>query len=227
MVDMEKDITEASRTVTRTAEIVKDYEGLRAQFNNVLDLLLPGDGHDLLPLHGQDWPALKDEVIMWMEGQVYGRRLRQTIGSGAGRVDVEAEHLLDDYWWVTATPAGTDPNNAAMAVVRIRDSKDPCATGRATRPVSPDRIERGSRREPLTGPGGSPGPEAGRMPGHGVIPIRTQAGNPYRPCPTASTKTAGTSTPGRPRPGWPSSPRPPNAGPSPTTPWASCWTATP
>ena len=129
MVDMVENIMEASRTVTRTADIVKDYEGLRAQFNNVLDLLLPGDGNDLLPLHGQDWPALKDEVIGWMaeglQGQhEYGRRLRQTFGSGAGRVDVEAEHLLDDYWWVTATPAGTDPNDAAMAVVRIRDSKD-------------------------------------------------------------------------------------------------------
>ena len=110
-------------------EILKEYEGLRAQFNNVLDLLLPGDGHDLLPLHGQDWPALKDRIIGWMaEGlqgqQEYDRRLRQTFGSGAGRVDVKAEHLLDDYWWVTATPAGTDPDDAAMAVVRIRDSKD-------------------------------------------------------------------------------------------------------
>ena len=124
MYYLERDITEASRTMTRMTEILKDYEVLRTQFNNVLDLLLPGDGNDLLPLHGQDWPALKDEVIVWMEGQVYGRRLRQTIGSGARRVDVEAEHLLDDYWWVTATPAGTDPNDAAMAVVRIRDSKD-------------------------------------------------------------------------------------------------------
>ena len=124
MYYLERDITEASRTMTRMTEILKEYEVLRSQFNNVLDLLLPGDGHDLLPLHGQDWPALKDEVIMWMEGQVYGRRLRQTFGSGARRVDVEAEHLLDDYWWVTATPAGTDPNDAAMAVVRIRDSKD-------------------------------------------------------------------------------------------------------
>ena len=128
MVDMVENIMEAARTVTRTAEIVKDYEGLRAQFNNVLDLLLPGDGHDLLPLHGQDWPALKDQVTGWMadqlQGMAYGRRLRQTIGSGARRVDVEAEHLLDDYWWVTATPAGTDPDDAAMAVVRIQDSKD-------------------------------------------------------------------------------------------------------
>ena len=94
----------------------------------MLDLLLPGDGNDLLPLYGQDWPALKDEVIMWMakelEGLVYGRRLRQIIGSGARRVDVEAEHLLDDYWWVTATPAGTHQDDAAMAVVRIRDSND-------------------------------------------------------------------------------------------------------
>ena len=128
MYYLERDMTEASRTMTRTAEILKDYEVLRAQLNNVLDLLLPGDGHDLLPLRGQDWPALKDQVTGWMaeqlDGQVYGRRLRQTIGSGAGRVDVEAEHLLDDYWWVTATPAGTDPDDAAMAVVRIRDSKD-------------------------------------------------------------------------------------------------------
>ena len=82
MVDMVENIMEAARTVTRTADIVKDYEGLRAQFNNVLDLLLPGDGNDLLPLHGQDWPALKDEVTGWMEGQVYDRRLRQTFGSG-------------------------------------------------------------------------------------------------------------------------------------------------
>ena len=129
MYYLERDMTEASRTMTRTAEILKDYEVLRSQFNNVLDLLLPGDGHDLLPLRGQDWPALKDWIIGWMaEGlqgqQEYDRRLRQTFGSGAGRVDVKVEHLLDDYWWVTATPAGTDPNDAAMAVVRIRDSKD-------------------------------------------------------------------------------------------------------
>ena len=128
MVDMVENIMEASRTVTRTADIVKDYEVLRSQFNNVLDLLLPGDGNDLLPLHGQDWPALKDQITGWMadqlQGMAYGRRLRQTFGSGAGMVDVEAEHLLDDYWWVTATPAGTDPDDAAMAVVRIQDSKD-------------------------------------------------------------------------------------------------------
>ena len=129
MADMEKDMTEVVLKVTRMTEVLKDYEVLRSQLNNVLDLLLPGDGHDLLPLHGQDWPALKDEVIMWMEGQVYGRRLRQTFGSGAGRVDVEAEHLLDDYWWVTATPAGTDSDDAAMAVVRIQDSKHPLRYG--------------------------------------------------------------------------------------------------
>ena len=127
MVDMEKDMTEVVLKVTRMAEVLKDYEVLRTQFNNVLDLLLPGDGNDLLLLHGQDWPALKDQVTGWMaeqlKGQVYGRRLRQTIGPGARRVDVEAEHLLDDYWWVTATRAGTDPDDAAVAVVRIRDSK--------------------------------------------------------------------------------------------------------
>ena len=133
MVDMERDMTEALRTFTLGLETLKVYEVMRSQLNNVLDLLLPGDGHDLLPLRGQDWPALKDQVTGWMaeqmQGMVYGRRLRQTIGPGAGRVDVEAEHLLDDYWWVTATPAGTDPDDAAMAVVRIQDSKHPLRYG--------------------------------------------------------------------------------------------------
>ena len=133
MVDMEKDMTEVVHTVTRMAEVLNDYEVLRSQLNNVLDLLLPGDEYDLLPLRGQDWPALKDQVTGWMADQlqemVYGRRLRRTFGPGAGRVDVEAEHLLDNYWWVTATPAGTDPDDAAMAVVRIKDSKHPLRYG--------------------------------------------------------------------------------------------------
>ena len=64
-----------------------------------------------------------------LQGMAYGRRLRRTIGPGAGRVDVEAEHLLDNYWWVTATPAGADPDAAAMAVVRITDSKHPLRYG--------------------------------------------------------------------------------------------------
>ena len=65
------------------------------------------------------------------------------------------------------------------------------------------------------------------MPGHSVIPIRSQAGNPYRPCPAASTKNEGTNTPGRPRPRCPSSHTRRTAGPSPTTPWANCSSATP
>ena len=129
MVDMEKDMTEALRTFTLGLETLKVYEVMRTQLNNVLDRLLPGDGNDLLPLHGQDWPALKDQVIMWMaeqlDGMAYGRR-RQTFGSDAGRVDVEAEHLLDDYCWVTATPAGAGPDDA---VVRIQDSKHPLRYG--------------------------------------------------------------------------------------------------
>ena len=68
MYYLEKDMTEALRTFTLGLETLKDYEVLRAQFNNVLDLLLPGDGNDLLPLHGQDWPALKDQITGWMEG---------------------------------------------------------------------------------------------------------------------------------------------------------------
>ena len=156
MVDMEKDMTEVVLKVTRMTEVLKDYEVLRSQLNNVLDLLLPGDGHDLLPLGGQDWPALKDQVIGWMAagshtGQEYDCVQRQTFGSGTRRVDVEVEHLLDNYWWVTATP---DRGQQAPPALRGGLLGPHLLTGR-----------RGGRREPLTGPGGSPGPEPGRMPG--------------------------------------------------------------
>ena len=150
MVDMVKDITEAAGTVTRMAEVLKDYEGLRAQFNNVLDLLLLGDGHDLLPLHGQDWPVLKDQVTGWvaeqLERQEYGHRLRQTIVSGAGRVDVEVEHLLDDYWWVRPPRPGPTRMTPPWPCSASWTASTPGATGRVTRPASPDRTERGSRR---------------------------------------------------------------------------------
>ena len=61
----------------------------------------------------------------WCTGAACGR----PSGPAPGGVDVEAEHLLDDYWWVTATPAGTDPDDAAMAVVRIQGSKHPLRYG--------------------------------------------------------------------------------------------------
>ena len=56
MVDMEKDMTEIVLKVTRMAEVLKDYEVMRSQLNNVLDLLLPGDGHDLLPSAARTGP---------------------------------------------------------------------------------------------------------------------------------------------------------------------------
>ena len=87
---------------------------LRAQLNNVLDLLLPGDGHDLLPLHGQDWPALKDRVTGWMaeelQGQVYGRRLRQSLRirrpEGGRRGRAPARRLLVGHGHPGRNPPG-------------------------------------------------------------------------------------------------------------------------
>ena len=100
------------------------------------------------PSAAPDWPALKDQVTGWMadqlQGTAYGRRLRQTIGSGTGRVDVEAEHLLDDYWWVTATPAGPTRMTPPWPWSGSRTASTLCATGRATRPASPNRTEGGA-----------------------------------------------------------------------------------
>ena len=101
MVDMVENILEAARTVTRTAEIVKTTRPAGAVQQRAGPA--PARGRKRPPPPPRpDWPALKDRIIGWMaEGlqgqQVYGRRLRQTFGSGARRVDVEAEHLLDDY----------------------------------------------------------------------------------------------------------------------------------
>ena len=40
-----------------------------------------------------------------------------------------AADSLSSGSWVTATPAGTDPDDAAMAVVRVQDSKHPLRHG--------------------------------------------------------------------------------------------------
>ena len=42
---------------------------------------------------------------------------------------VVAADRLSSESWVTATPAGTDQDDAAMAVVRIRDSRHPLRHG--------------------------------------------------------------------------------------------------
>ncbi len=86
MVDMEKDMTEVVLKVTRMAEVLKDYEVMRSQLNNMLDLLLPGDGHDL-----------------WREGRrhsgLLGRQLLQEGHTAGGRVHLRQcrirPHLRD------------------------------------------------------------------------------------------------------------------------------------
>ena len=99
----------------------------------------------------------------WRTGAACGRPSGPAPGGWTSRPST----CSDDYWWVTATPAGTDPDDAAMAVVRIQGQQAPPAlrggllgphllTGR--RPGEPPGTS-------LTAPGGSPGPEPGRMPG--------------------------------------------------------------
>ena len=44
-------------------------------------------------------------------------------------VEASLAGIVDDYGSVPATPAGTDPDDAAMAVVRIQDSKHPLRYG--------------------------------------------------------------------------------------------------
>ena len=142
MVDMVENIMEASRTVTRTAEILKEYEVLRSQLNNVLDLLLPGDGHDLLPLHGQDWPALKDQITGWMEGQ--GVRappaadLRVRGPEGGRRRPSTSSTIIGGSRPPRPGPTLTTP---PWPWSGSRTAKTACATGQATWPAFPNRTE--------------------------------------------------------------------------------------
>ena len=130
MVDMVENIMEAARTVTRT---VRYRKGLRGAAGAAQQRAGPA------PARGRKRPPPPPRPgLARPQGpghRVDGRGIAgaagvrppfsgRPSGPASGRVDVEAEHLLDDYWWVTATPAGTDPDDAAMAVVRIRDSKD-------------------------------------------------------------------------------------------------------
>ena len=123
----------------RDQSIREDLEDIRRRFDDALYNLMPRDGHRLLILG--DWPHspdLEPAVIHWLAGVMEGQmvcspNLQETLRDGDAIVSVQAEHLLDDHWWITVEPAGFTGKwhpgvgggpEPAVAIARIEGSAD-------------------------------------------------------------------------------------------------------
>ena len=112
---------------------------LRGQFRTVLDLPLPGDGNELLPIGTTGWPHyphLKTGIFSWTEEcrrQGYQTRQTRIFGPGVILAQVTVQHLVDDYWLLETRHGGvnewgqvevvTGPP-VAQVILRIRGSGD-------------------------------------------------------------------------------------------------------
>ena len=97
-------------TITSALQGALDYvhqrETLTEQVCDLLDLLIPGDGHRLFTLG--EWhrsPDLESEIIEWLastlDGEEESRPRQSKVLSDEGTmVWVRAEHMLGDHWWV-------------------------------------------------------------------------------------------------------------------------------
>lgn len=119
--------------------IMADLEDIRRRFDDALFNLMPRDRHCLLILG--EWPHSADleaAIIGWLAGAMEGQKecppnLEETLRDGDGMALVQAEHLLDDHWWVTVEVTGfTGPRHPeegggpepAVAIARIEGSAD-------------------------------------------------------------------------------------------------------
>ena len=90
----------------KSLDYVHQQETLTEQVSDLLDLLIPGDGHRLFTLG--EWnrtPTLESEIIEWLtnvqggEEDFRSRRVK-TLMDGDRMVAVHAEHMVGDHWWV-------------------------------------------------------------------------------------------------------------------------------
>ena len=130
----------------RDQSIREDLEDIRRRFDDALYNLMPRDGRRLLILG--DWPHspdLEPAVIHWLAGVMEGQKvcwphLQETLRDGDAIMLVQAEHLLDDYWWITVEPPGFTGKRhlwvgggpeLAVAIARIEGSADRLPYGAA------------------------------------------------------------------------------------------------
>ena len=101
---------EGISTITSALQNALDYvhqrETLIERVGDLLELLIPGDGHRLFTLG--EWhhsPDLESEIIEWLTSSLDGKeesRLRQSkvLSDEGTMVWVRAKHMSGDHWWV-------------------------------------------------------------------------------------------------------------------------------
>ena len=101
-----EEISTITNALQRALDYVHEQETLTEQVGDLLDLLIPGDGHRLFTLG--EWhhsPDLESEIIEWLasilDGEEESRPRQSKVLSDEGSmVWVRAEHMLGDHWWV-------------------------------------------------------------------------------------------------------------------------------
>ena len=142
--NMEDCVERVKGALDEMVRYIGEKEDLTKDFDDVLHLIIPGDGHRLLTLG--DWrhsPALEPEIIGWLAGGPDGEegdqsRRRKVLPDNGRMVWVHAKHLLDDHWKVSVFnivfhegdeeipefPDGDAGHDPGMAVARIVGSGD-------------------------------------------------------------------------------------------------------
>ena len=101
-----EELSTITNALQRALDYVHQQETLTEQVSDLLDLLVPGDGHRLFTLG--EWhhsPDLASEIIEWLASTLYGEeesrpRQSKVLSDEGSMVWVRAEHMLDDHWWV-------------------------------------------------------------------------------------------------------------------------------
>ena len=69
MTDLERHITDAMRSLESISGYAKELEDIRRHFANVLEMLTPGGGNQLLTASGDGWPhssTLEEGILHWL-----------------------------------------------------------------------------------------------------------------------------------------------------------------
>ena len=142
--NMEDCVERVKGALDEMVRYIGEKEDLTKDFDDVLHLIIPGDGHRLLTLG--DWrhsPALEPEIIGWLAGGPDGEegdqsRRRKVLPDNGRMVWVHAKHMLDDHWKVSVFnvvfhegdeeipefpdgDAGRDPGTAVARIVGSGD----------------------------------------------------------------------------------------------------------
>ena len=103
----------------------------------MLDLLLPGNGNELLPIGTTGWPHypyLKTGIFSWMkecERPSYHTRQTRIFGPGVILAQVTVQLIVDDYWLLQTQHGGVNEQGRIEVVTGPPMARPSCASGEA------------------------------------------------------------------------------------------------